>query len=106
VIHRWCRSGDRTHEWTTLRNLAELLARIDHHRAAAVLVAAAHAADTAAPVYGSQARRLAELETALAERLGQGRWEAATGRGATMDADAAVAFALEKINEALGSPSP
>ncbi len=105
VIHRWRRSGDRTHQWTTLRTLAELLARIDRGWAAAVLVAAAHTADTAAPVYGPQAQRLAVLETALAERLGRGRWEAASGRGATMDVDAAMAFALEQISEALGSRS-
>lgn len=105
VIHRWRRSGDRTHQWTTLRTLAELLARIDRDRAAAALIAAARAADTAAPVFGSQGRRLAALETTLAERLGQGPWEAATGRGATLDADGAVAFALEQITEALASRS-
>ena len=106
VIHRWRRSGDRTHHWTTLRNLAELLARIHYDRAAAALLSAAHAADTAAPAYGQQARRLAELQTALAERLGQVGWEAATGRGATMDGDAAVEFALEQISEALESRPP
>jgi hypothetical protein len=105
VMRRWRRSGDGTHQWTTLRTLAEVLARIELDRAAAVLIAAAHTADTAAPAFGSQARRLAALETVLGERLGKGPWEAATAQGATMDADAAAAFALEQITVALTSRS-
>lgn len=105
VIRRWRRSSDWAHQWTTLRNLVELFARIGHDRPAAVLLGAVGAADTAARVYGAQAERLAALDPVLRKRLGPGGFEAATGRAATMVPDDAVAFALEQISEALASQS-
>lgn len=64
------RAGAWPQMWTTMRILAELLAARERPHEAALLLAAADAADTAPPVTGDDVARYAELAAALRERLG------------------------------------
>ncbi|HSK60093.1 MAG TPA: BTAD domain-containing putative transcriptional regulator [Actinomycetospora sp.] len=104
AIDHWSRAGDRTHQWTTLRNLVEVLARIGADEAAAVVLAAGAASPVAPPVFGVGAERLAGAERSLRQRLGPDRFGRAVERGRGLDDDAVVAFALEVLN-GLGAPS-
>ncbi len=70
VIRYWRRTGSRTQQWTTLRNVAELLAQTDHDTVAAILLLAADADPDAPEVTGDEAERLASLRTTLVDRLG------------------------------------
>ncbi|HWN25860.1 MAG TPA: BTAD domain-containing putative transcriptional regulator, partial [Actinomycetospora sp.] len=104
AIDHWSRAGDRTHQWTTLRNLVEVLARTGADEAAAVVLAAGAASPGAPPVYGVGAERLARAERSLRQRLGPARFIRARERGRGLDDDAVVAFALEVL-DGLGAPS-
>lgn len=65
ILH-WRRAGSVTHQWITLRNAAELLARAERGETARRIMAATDADDRAPETYGAQAERLA----ALREHLG------------------------------------
>jgi hypothetical protein len=107
AIDHWSRAGDRTHQWTTLRNLVEVLARTGADEAAAVILAAGAASPGAPPVYGIGAERLAQVERSLRQRLGPDRFARARRRGRGLDDDAAVvAFALEVLDGLGAPPSP
>ena len=104
AIDHWSRAGDRTHQWTTLRNLVEVLARTGADEAAAVVLAAAAVSPGAPPVYGVGAERLAQAERSLRRRLGPDRFARAQERGRGLDDDAVVAFALAVL-DGLAAPS-
>mgnify|MGYP003775119703 CR=1 FL=1 len=79
VVEYWARTGNWTHLWVTLRNLAELLRTLGDPQAAAVLDTAADAAPDAPPAPGRPARtgtgpgRATALDVArraIAARLG------------------------------------
>lgn len=75
VIRYWERTGSWTQQWTTLRNVGELLARCGRDADAAVLLAAADADPDAAAVVGTDAARLAACRDAIIGRLGEAEVE-------------------------------
>ncbi|WP_436496961.1 AfsR/SARP family transcriptional regulator [Actinokineospora sp. HUAS TT18] len=87
------------HQWTTLRNLVQLLVRVGAQREAAVLLGALRAADTAA--YGEDADSMGSASDVLSNSLGQSAYAAATAEGAAMSPNATIAFALVAIDSAL-----
>jgi tetratricopeptide (TPR) repeat protein len=101
TVDRWHDMGIWQHQWTTLRNLVQLLVRTGCHADAAVLLGAIATATTAAPAFGSDADRMAEAGRTLAEVLGGPAWTAALRRGEAMAAEDAVAFAQGAVDRAL-----
>jgi ATP/maltotriose-dependent transcriptional regulator MalT len=101
IIDRWHDMGIWQHQWTTLRNLVQLLVRTDCHEDAAVLLGAIAAAATAAPAFGSDADRMAQAGRTLEEVLGGSAWAAGVRRGGAMAAGEGVAFARAAVDRAL-----
>ncbi|HEU5472921.1 MAG TPA: BTAD domain-containing putative transcriptional regulator [Actinophytocola sp.] len=87
------------HQWTTLRNLVQLLIRVRAYDTAATLLGALAAADTDA--YGEDADSMGSAAERLRNRLGATAYAQATDRGAAMSPDAAVVFALAAIDSLL-----
>jgi tetratricopeptide (TPR) repeat protein len=82
IIDDWRRQGNVTHLVISLRNLAELFARVGALEAAGELLGALQPRSVAAP-YGAEAQRLAEAATALERTAGEhnvARWIARGGR--------------------------
>jgi predicted ATPase/DNA-binding SARP family transcriptional activator/class 3 adenylate cyclase len=98
LIEHWRRVGAWTQQWTTLRNLVELLARRgEEERAAARLLGASEASGRAAPAYGAEAQRLERAVEALRWRLGPDLdTELAAGR--QLGDEGAVALALAIVD--------
>jgi ATP/maltotriose-dependent transcriptional regulator MalT len=103
IIGRWRRMGVWHHQWTTLRNLVQLLLRTEIWETAAVLLGAIDAGSKAAPAFGSDADLLRAAAERLADVLGAPAWSAARGRGAAMSRDEAVTFACIAIDEAVAA---
>lgn len=97
VITYWERTGSWTQQWTTLRNVAELLMRCGRYADAALLLAAADADPGAAAVVGADATRLAASRDLLAAELGAAEAEA-LGRAVTgMSRAEVVQRALDSV---------
>jgi hypothetical protein len=101
VVAERHRQGAWRQQWVTLRNVAELLGRLDLDAQAAVLLGAIDVASTAPRVFGAQAARLTELRHRLEERLGADGMRLATDHGAAMGDDAAVRYAQTVMRDAL-----
>ncbi|MDP8971089.1 MAG: AfsR/SARP family transcriptional regulator [Actinomycetota bacterium] len=99
VVEHWHGVGNWTQQWTTLRNVIELFVRLGADIPAAVLLGALRVADTAAPLFGTDAQRIAAASRLLESRLGRQRFTAATARGETMTGDQAVAFACTELRQ-------
>ncbi|WP_203755728.1 AfsR/SARP family transcriptional regulator [Catellatospora bangladeshensis] len=97
-VDQWHRLQIWHHQWTTLRNLVQLLARTGAHEDAAVLLGALGAADTAA--YGSDAADLTAAAKTLTAALGPAAYQAAADAGAALPRDDIVAFALSALSRA------
>jgi predicted ATPase/DNA-binding SARP family transcriptional activator len=100
LVHHWRRSGSWTQQWTTLRNLAELLVRLGIDEDAVVIAAAASAAAverSAARSFGPGSDRLSDALATARARLGDDAYEAAWARGAGLAASAVVDLALASI---------
>lgn len=95
LIHHWDRLGDATHQWTTLRNLIELLTRIDADEPAACLVGAVDGAST--PTYGPERARLHRATKRLRDRLG-GRTDELIQKGRGLDLPSATSLALRALD--------
>jgi hypothetical protein len=106
VIEHWHRLGNWTQQWTTVRNVTELLTRLGADRPAAVLHGAATTSTTAAPLFGSAAERLQATARTLRQRLGPATFDHATTEGAKLGDDAAIAHARTAIQEALADRTP
>jgi predicted ATPase/DNA-binding SARP family transcriptional activator len=100
TVERWHRMQVWHHQWTTLRNLVQLLITVGADEDAATLLGAIGAADTAA--FGTDAENLGEARGRLREALGPEVFAAKTTLGATMNPDATVAYALAAIDRRLG----
>jgi len=100
IIDRWRQMGIWTHQWTTLRNLVQLLVRIGSWEPAAVLAGAINAHGADAQAFGSDAERMRAATELIADRLGSSSWAAAERRGASMSDRDTVAFAGETIDRA------
>jgi predicted ATPase/DNA-binding SARP family transcriptional activator len=70
VVAHWHEAGNWAHQWTTLRNVADLLARSGAPEDAAVLLGAVSTPHRSASLYGADAERLTVLGATLAEALG------------------------------------
>jgi hypothetical protein len=89
LIRHWERLGDETHQWTTLRNLVELLTRLGAYAPAARLLGAVSTA--ARPTFGAEGRRLEEARDTIRAHLGD---EADVWIQAGRDDDLAAAVEL------------
>ncbi len=72
VIEHWHRAGNWTQQWTTLRNVVELLVKLGADEHATLLDTAIESRRTASPAYGATAARLDRARGILRERLGPG----------------------------------
>jgi predicted ATPase/DNA-binding SARP family transcriptional activator len=98
AVEQWHRAGNWIQQWTTLRNVIDLFVRLSDDEAAAVLSAALHASSRAAPLYGTDASRLAVTDAGLQARLPARIHRSCSARGATMTDEEAVAFAKSEID--------
>ena len=98
AVEQFHRAGNWTQQWTTLRNVIELFARLSADEPAAVLSAALHASPSAAPLFGTDAVRLAATNAALRGRLPERSLRLCSARGAAMTDEEAVSFAKAEIN--------
>jgi tetratricopeptide (TPR) repeat protein len=100
LIDHWHREGAWNMQWTTLRTLVELLARLGRATDAAVLYGAMSASATAPPLAGADEARIAEAVATMRARLGEEGFESARVRGAALADSDAVAFALACVDRA------
>ena len=100
LIRHWDRLGDETHQWTTLRNLVELLTRLGAHAPAARLLGAVSTATR--PTFGPEQRRLEQARAAMRAHLGP---EADTliSSGREDDLAAAVELGLTTLRRLQGA---
>ncbi|MBJ8337813.1 winged helix-turn-helix domain-containing protein [Antrihabitans sp. YC3-6] len=98
LLPHWRRAGVRSLQWTTLRSVAELLARLGLTRAAAVLLGAVTSSAGGHDIYGEDDRRLRELADELRRILGTDMYTAALAEGGRLDDNAAAARALSAFD--------
>jgi tetratricopeptide (TPR) repeat protein len=101
AIEHWRRHGNWTQQWITLRNLIELLCRVDAHQPAAALYGATTASITAPPTYGPESQRLDKAVAFLETAMGQTAFEAATRRGTTLTDNEVLILAVTTIDRVL-----
>jgi len=106
VIRYWQRTGGWTQQWTTLRNVAELLALTGRDAVAAVLLLAADADPDAPEVTGDEAARLAGLHATLVERLGPDAFAHARDRAARLPRAEVVELGLTAITSTARASDP
>jgi tetratricopeptide (TPR) repeat protein len=97
LISHWQRAGMWSTQWTMLRSVAGLLARLGRHRDAAALVGAVRATRSGHRIFGADEAALEELESRLRGVLGDEIYAAAIAEGAELDGDAAVELALRAL---------
>ena len=100
LIRHWDRVGDETHQWTTLRNLVELLTRLGAHTSAARLLGAVSTA--ARPTFGPEEQRLADAHDTLRAHLGETA-DAQFQAGRSDDLAAAVELGLTTLRQLHGA---
>ena len=93
LIDHWQRAGNWTQQWTMLRSLVTTLARLGRDESAAVLYGAMNASPTAPPVFGDDAKRLADVLTQIEERAGRRQLAHWLQRGRQLGDENVVAFA-------------
>ena len=94
LIRHWDRVGDETHQWTTLRNLVELLTRLGAHAPAARLLGAVSTA--VRPSFGAEQQRLESARETMRDHLGDDA-DALIEAGRGDDLAAAVALGLDTL---------
>jgi hypothetical protein len=97
VIDHWRRAGMWSTQWTMLRSIAGLLARLGRPRDAAVLEGAVRATAAGHRIFGADAVALDRLSAQLRAELGDDAYEAARATGAMLDGDGAVEHALRAL---------
>ncbi len=97
LLHHWRRSGNWTQQWTTLRNLAEMLVRLESYEPAVVIAAAAEAAAAATPTFGAESDRLRRALDTARSRLGEQALEAAQRRARQLTGHEVVDLALATL---------
>lgn len=100
VIGHWYDLGNWTQQWTTLRNVVDVLVRLGIETAAAVLLGAVRIPERGAPPFGADARRLDQAQRMLEDRLGRAAVASAIARGEAMDADNVVAYVRAELQQA------
>jgi hypothetical protein len=96
IVH-WQHAGMWPTQWTMLRSIAGLLARLDRDRDAAVLLGAVRTTESGHRIFGADALALATLGGELEQRLGAVDYATALGEGAALDGAGAVAHALRAL---------
>jgi hypothetical protein len=99
VIEHWHQAGNWTQQWTTLRNVIDLLVRLHRDHYAAVLHGAVTSRTNAAPVFGADAERLERARLVLTERLGQDAFASTTALGAALHDEEVVTRACAALDE-------
>ncbi len=100
LLDRWYRAGSSTQLWTTARNAARLLvAHGDAPQTAALLLAAADAADAAAAVTGRARIELDDLRRRAADGMSDAQRSALSARARTMP----IADILDEASTALAT---
>ncbi len=97
LIDHWRRAGMWSTQWTMLRAIAGLLARLGRHHDAAVLTGAVRSTAEGHRIFGEDAVALDELGVRLRDALGAPAYEAALAEGAALDGDAAAEHALRAL---------
>jgi pentatricopeptide repeat protein len=97
LITHWRRAGMWSTQWTMLRAVAALLARLGRAREAAVLLGAVRATDAGHRIFGTDEVALTELGSRLRTVLGVDAYDVALRQGAGLDGDAAVDLALHAL---------
>lgn len=97
LIEHWRRASMWPTQWTMLRSIAQLLARLDRAGDAAVLLGALRATDEGHRIFGADELALRELEARLRSTLGDTELAAAFERGAALDGDQAVEHARRAL---------
>jgi hypothetical protein len=97
LLTQWRRSGVWSTQWTLLRSIAGLLARLGRARDAAVLEGAVRATSAGHRIFGADEAALDGLGAQLRAVLGDEVYEGARSEGATLDGDAAVGHALRAL---------
>ncbi len=96
IVH-WQHAGMWPTQWTMMRSIARLLARLERDRDAAVLLGAVRATESGHHIFGSDEVALAELGSELERHLGDAEYTAALGDGAALDGTGAAAHALRAL---------
>ena len=96
IVH-WQHAGMWPTQWTMLRSIAGLLARLDRNRDAAVLLGAVRATESGHRIFGADEVALTHLAIELERRLGASDYAEALGDGAALDGAGAVAHALRAL---------
>lgn len=97
TVRWWRRAGNWAQQWTTVRNVVDLLVRLGDDEQAAVLYGAVLARTAAPPPFGADAQRLADAEATLRRRLGAKAFATASARGAAMSDGDVIAWVLELL---------
>jgi predicted ATPase/DNA-binding SARP family transcriptional activator len=97
LINHWRRAGVWSTQWTMLRSVAGLLARLGRPRESAVLVGAIRATSEGHRIFGEDEAALAQLGAHLRETLGDDAYQVALAEGAGLDGDAAAELALRAL---------
>jgi predicted ATPase/DNA-binding SARP family transcriptional activator len=98
LITHWRRAGMWSTQWTMLRSVAGLLARLGRARDAALLLGAVRSTQAGHRIFGADAAVLTELGTRLHATLGDDAYQAALREGSELDGDAAVELALRALS--------
>lgn len=96
IVH-WRRAGMWSTQWTMLRSIAGLLARLGRHRDAAVLEGAIRGTLAGHRIFGADEVALDELSRTLTEALGAEEYADALRTGATLDGNAAAEHAFAAL---------
>lgn len=97
LIGHWRAAGVWSTQWTMLRSIAQLLARLERWQDAAVLEGAVRATREGARIYGTDEEALAQLSERLRSELGDRAYDAAVAAGSELDGDAAAELALRSL---------
>jgi predicted ATPase/DNA-binding SARP family transcriptional activator len=97
LLTHWRRAGVWSTQWTMLRSICVVLARLERWDDAAVLEGAIRATTSGHSIYGADEAALAELSDRLRAKLGDETYEARRRDGAVLDGDAAVEHALRAL---------
>jgi predicted ATPase/DNA-binding SARP family transcriptional activator len=97
LVDHWRRSGSWPQQWTTLRNLAELLVRVGAEESAVAVASAVRVQQSDSSVFGTESVRLDRAMATARRRLGSDRFEAAQEGGEAMTRQQLVDRALTTI---------
>lgn len=102
LIQHWQMAGMWAHQWATLRNLVEALARIGHDSDAARLSGVTSGPHAPLAAHGPEAERLAAALREVNHRIGSQRFQELHNEGSALAPTDAVALAITAARRARG----